>query len=293
MISSMTGYGRAESTISLGHLSVEIKSVNHRFLDSRVRLPRNLSSLEPLVLNHLKNALSRGRVEMAINLSSEADTAARPTLNLALAKIYRDVAETASEALEMPNAVSLEFILRMPDVVQVEEQTTDIEEVWEEIRPVVDQAVRNLGMMRAAEGVALAEDFRKILSEIESHLKVVDSLKGRVVEEYRDKLQNRVKALLADNAALDATRVHQEVALFAERCDVSEEIARLASHLKQFADTVSLPEPAGRRLDFLLQEMFREINTIGSKANYLEITKLVLEMKTQVERLREQAQNVE
>jgi uncharacterized protein (TIGR00255 family) len=289
----MTGYGRAEGETSYGRLAVEIKSVNHRFLDSRVRLPRQISSLEPHLLNHLKNSIARGRVEVALSLSTAGAPSARPVLNLPLAKLYREAAEEAAEALEMANGIALDFILRMPDVLQVTDSTSDPEQVWGEVRPVVDQAIRSLGEMRSREGKALADDFRKTLSALEGHRARLETLKSTVVEDYRDRLQARLKTLLAENGGIDPVRLSQEVALFADKCDVSEELARLDSHLKQFEEVLTVPEPVGRRLDFLLQEMFREINTIGSKANHLEVTQIVLEMKNLVERLREQAQNVE
>lgn len=293
MISSMTGYGRADGDISLGHVVVEIKSVNHRFLDSRIRLPRSLSFLEPLVLTHLKSCLARGRVEINTSVTTVGDTTAGPVLNVPLARQYRDAADQAASELELDQSVSLDLILRMPEVLQVTETGGDPEELWEEIRPIFEQAIASLEKMRTIEGTSLAADFRKTLTELEACRSQLEKVKGFVVDEYRERLQTRLANLLSDNGGLDPTRLHQEVALFADRSDISEEIARLDSHFKQFHSILDIPEPAGRRLDFLLQEMFREINTIGSKANNLEITQVVLEMKNLIERLREQAQNVE
>jgi uncharacterized protein (TIGR00255 family) len=178
-------------------------------------------------------------------------------------------------------------------VLSVADVCADPEEAWGAVRPIVDNAIRSLGEMRAREGTTLAEDFRKTLSSLEEQRGKLELLKTTVVEDYRERLQTRLKNLLTENGGLDPTRLHQEVALFADRCDVSEELARLESHFKQFDEIISVPEPVGRRLDFLLQEMFREVNTIGSKANHLEVTQTVLQMKNLVERLREQAQNVE
>lgn len=289
----MTGYGRSEGETALGHLVVEIKSVNHRFLDTRIRLPRQLSFLEPQLLNHLKGCIARGRVEITLNLSANEAAAAEPTLNIPLARLYLEAAEKAADALEIPNSIGLDFILRMPDVLSVVDICADPEEAWGAVRPIVDMAIRSLGDMRAREGTTLAEDFRRTLLSLEQQRKKLEELKSTVVEDYRDRLQTRLKNLLSENGGLDPTRLHQEVALFADRCDVSEELARLESHFRQFDEIISVPEPVGRRLDFLLQEMFREVNTIGSKANHLEVTQTVLQMKNLVERLREQAQNVE
>lgn len=289
----MTGYGRSEGETTLGHLVVEIKSVNHRFLDTRIRLPRQLSFLEPQLLNYLKGCIARGRVEITLNLIANEAAAAEPTLNIPLARLYLEAAEKAADALEVPNSIALDFILRMPDVLTVVDICADPEEAWGAVRPIVDLAVRSLGDMREREGTTLAEDFRKTLLSLEQQRKKLEELKSTVVEDYRDRLQTRLKNLLSENGGLDPSRLHQEVALFADRCDVSEELARLESHFRQFDEIISVPEPVGRRLDFLLQEMFREVNTIGSKANHLEVTQTVLQMKNLVERLREQAQNVE
>ncbi len=289
----MTGYGHAEGETPQGRLVVEIKSVNHRFLDTRIRLPRQLSFLEPQLLNHLKNCIARGRVEITLNLTAGEGALAEPALNIPLAKLYLNAVEKAADALEVSNSVGLEFILRMPEVLSVADVSADPEEAWCAVRPIVDQAIRSLGEMRAREGTALAEDFRKTLASLEEQRLKLEQLKSTVVEDYRDRLQTRLKNLLSENGGLDPTRLHQEVALFADRCDISEELARLDSHFKQFHKIISVPEPVGRQLDFLLQEMFREVNTIGSKANHLEVTQTVLTMKNLVERLREQAQNVE
>ncbi len=289
----MTGYGRAEGGTTFGHLLVEIKSVNHRFLDSRIRLPRQLASLEPMILNHLKNSIARGRVEVSLSLLSTGSGMGEPSLNIALAQLYRQAAETASSALNLPNTVGLEFLLRMPDVLQVSDAGADPETAWNEVRPILDQAIHALGDMRSREGEALTDDFQKTLASLEVHRQRLEQLKETVVVDFRERLQTRLKNLLNENGGVDPVRLHQEVALFADRCDISEELARLESHFKQFGEILFLPEPVGRRLDFLLQEMFREINTIGSKANHLEVTQTVLQMKNLVERLREQAQNVE
>lgn len=293
MISSMTGYGRAAGETAVGHVSIEIKSVNHRYLDSRVRLPRQLSSLEPHVLAHLKNRISRGRVEVNVTAVSNASAVAPPTLNLELARHYVRVAEEAGEQLNIPHRVTLDFILRLPEVLQISEPEWDVEELWEELRPVLDEALDSLGKMRDREGKALAEDFAKVIGLMRDHCARLEVLKAQVVSDFRDRFQTRLEALLSDNGGLDPARLHQEVAIYADRCDICEELARLESHLNQFEEIVRRPEPVGRRLDFLLQEMFRELNTIGSKASHIEVTQLALEMKNCVERLREQVQNVE
>lgn len=289
----MTGYGRAAGETAVGHVSIEIKSVNHRYLDSRVRLPRQLSSLEPHVLAHLKNRISRGRIEVNVTAVSNASSVTPPTLNLELARHYARVAEEASEQLSIPRQITLDFILRLPEVLQISEPEWDVEELWEELRPVLDDALEALGKMRDREGQALAEDFTKVIGLMRDHCARLEVLKAQVVSDFRDRFQSRLEALLNDNGGLDPARLHQEVAIYADRCDICEELARLESHLNQFEEIIRLPEPVGRRLDFLLQEMFRELNTIGSKASHIEVTQLALEMKNCVERLREQVQNVE
>jgi len=289
----MTGYGRAEGETSQGHLVFELKSVNHRFLDTRVRLPRQLSFLETPIVAHLKKSLSRGRIDVNVAIASVSATSAHPVLNLPLAQQYRDTAQEAAARLGISDEVSLEFILGMPDVLQCEDTVLDPDRIWEETRPLFDRAIQALGEMRAREGESLAEDFKRTLSELEAHRNRIDGLKSYVVEDYRERLHNRLKTLITDGNGLDVARLHQEVAMFADRCDISEELTRLESHLKQFREILDLPEPVGRRLEFLLQEMFREVNTFGTKANHLGITQVALEMKNCVEKLREQTQNVE
>jgi uncharacterized protein (TIGR00255 family) len=289
----MTGYGRAEGQTEHWSLVVELKSVNHRYLDVRMRLPRPLSSLETFILNYLKNELARGRVEVNVTLTGELENSGKPSLNLPLAQRYREVADEAAQGLGLSDPVGLDFILRMPEVIQVIDEALDPDRIWEEVRPVFDKAVAALGEMRDREGKSLHEDFRKTLEFIGGLRGRLEPLKGVVVEEYRERLQNRLNNLLNGNGGLDEGRLHQEVALFADRCDISEELARLDSHLGQFGDMLGDAEPVGRKLDFLLQEMFREINTMGTKANHLEIKQITLEMKNCVEKLREQAQNVE
>ncbi len=289
----MTGYGRAAGETTLGHVAIEIKSVNHRFLDSRVRLPRQVSSLEPYILAHLKNNISRGRIEVNITLMANTSNVTPPTLNLELAKHYVRVAEEAGDQLNIPHQITLDFVLRLPEVIQMVEPEWDVDELWEELRPVLDEAIESLGKMRTREGESLTEDFTKVIELMRTHCARLDVLKDQVVADFRERFQSRLETLLTDNGGLDPARLHQEVAVFADRCDVCEELARLDSHLGQFEEIQKRPEPVGRRLDFLLQEMFRELNTIGSKANHLEVTQLALEMKNCVERLREQVQNVE
>ena len=276
----MTGYGRAVGEIALGHVAIEIKSVNHRFLDSRIRLPRQISTLEPYILSHLKKKISRGRIEVNVTLVSNQANVTPPTLNLELAKHYVRVAEEAGNHLNIPRQITLDFILRLPDVLQVVEPEWDVDEIWSEICPVLDEAI-------------LAEDFAKVIELMRDHCSRLETLKEEVVQDFRDRFQARLETLLSDNGNLEPSRLHQEVAIFADRCDICEELSRLESHLNQFEEIQKRPEPIGRRLDFLLQEMFRELNTIGSKANHLEVTQHALEMKNCVERLREQVQNVE
>jgi len=289
----MTGYGRAAGETSLGHVAIEIKSVNHRFLDSRVRLPRQISSLEPYILAHLKNKISRGRIEVNVTLVTNSSSITPPTLNLELARHYVRVAEEAGDQLNIPHQITLDFVLRLPEVLQMVETEWDVDELWEELRKILDEGIDALGAMRSREGESLSADFTNVIALMRRHCARLEVLKDQVVNDFRERFQSRLDTLLSDNGGLDPARLHQEVAIFADRCDICEELARLESHLKQFEEIQKRPEPVGRRLDFLLQEMFRELNTIGSKANHLEVTQIALEMKNCVERLREQVQNVE
>lgn len=294
MLKSMTGFGRANAITKAGELAVEIKSVNHRFFDPRIRLPRNLSAVEINLINLLKERLSRGRIEMNLNLVPTDADQLPLRVNKPLAARYKELAGQLADELGLADNITIDFLLQQPDVVVTENGTRDSEHLWEEVRGVVSQALDALDQMRRQEGEALEANIRGYIHDLQQQWQILQDCKDDVVSEFKLRFQERLAALL-EGSTLETTRFDQEMALFADRCDISEELSRLESHLAQLGQELEGPsqEPSGRKIDFLLQEIFREINTIGSKANNLLVTQTVLKMKATVEKIREQIQNVE
>lgn len=293
MIRSMTGYGQAESDPSEPILfKVETRSVNHKYLDVSIRMPREIQSLEDKVRRSVQKSVGRGRVDVFINWRNEGDDAAHVTLDRELAKAYQLALTEMSEVCALSEFPGLDLISRFPDVLRVEKEQADTDEIWPRLEDTLRRALENLLTQRAEEGARLREDFEKRLSLLEDTARDVEKRAPVVVDEYRKRMEERLAELLAQ-AEFDPARVLTEVAIFADRSNVTEELVRLASHLSAFRSALTQSGPIGRKLDFLSQELFREINTIGSKANDYEIAKLVVEMKTELEKIREQVQNIE
>jgi uncharacterized protein (TIGR00255 family) len=293
MIRSMTGYGQAESDPSEPILfKVETRSVNHKYLDVSIRMPREIQSLEDKVRRSVQKSVGRGRVDVFINWRNEGDDAAHVTLDRELAKAYQLALTEMSEVCALSEFPDLDLISRFPDVLRVEKEQADTDEIWPRLEDTLRRALENLLTQRAEEGTRLREDFEKRLTLLEDTAKDVEKRAPLVVDEYRKRMEERLAELLAQ-AEFDPARVLTEVAIFADRSNVTEELVRLASHLSAFRSALTQSGPIGRKLDFLSQELFREINTIGSKANDYEIAKLVVEMKTELEKIREQVQNIE
>lgn len=291
----MTGYGAAEARTDAGRWVVEARSVNHRFLEVSVRLPRELGALEDRVRAVVGGRVSRGRIEVAVLKDDPSPRARSVRIDVELARRYAEAVRELQRVLEAPDAVPLSVLLSLPDVVRVETEREDPEAAWTAIAPAVDAAVENLVAMRRAEGQRLARDLLRRLDRLETLADQVASRADRVVEDYARRLRRRIGELLraAGGAEVDDARLAVEVALFAERADISEEITRLRSHFAHMRFLLDGRGPVGRKLEFLLQEIGREVNTIGSKATDLAITQAVLEMKSQLESLREQVANVE
>ena len=294
MIKSMTGYGRWEVEAPLQKWIVELKSLNHRFLDLSLGLPRHLWALEERCRKLVKERLARGRVEMQLSYESKPGAAAlHLRLDQAAAAEARAVLEGLKAAADLTEPLKLEHFLKFADfLVSREREALDLEETWEILSQALTQALMVLEEMRVREGAALG-------AEMAGHLDQLSQEVGRIKEQapalpqlWQEKLKSRLEELLSE-AGVDETRLAQEAAFLAERRDIAEELARLESHAAQFREALAAPGPAGRKLEFLLQEMLREINTIGSKAGDLAITQAVLTAKGILERLREQVQNVE
>lgn len=307
MIHSMTGFGRAERRESFGTVYVEVKSVNHRFAEVVVRLPRSWNALEDRLRRLVQGAIARGRVEVVAGRDESEPVPRAVFVDSALAQSYHDRLKEVAGILGLSESPSLELVTRMPDVVRVADALLDLDTLWPALEAAARQALEALRAMRAREGEHLAAELGGRLARLDALIAAIAARAPQVPLEYRDRLQRRVGELLAragePAVALDPARLAQEVALLADRADITEELARLQSHTLQFRATLEGPrdggaavapgEPVGRKLDFLLQEMGREINTIGSKAGDLEISRAVIEAKAELEKIREQVQNVE
>jgi uncharacterized protein (TIGR00255 family) len=291
MIRSMTGFGAARGASGGEELDVEVRSVNHKFCEVKVRVPRELAALEIEAGKMVKERLARGGVEVAIRRPGGA-AGLSPRIDFALAESYARAFEEMKARLGLPGAVTLADVLGADGVVRLEERSVDLDAAREALRGALGGALDALVAMRAREGQALGRDLAGRLDVIEGLVSRVEVLGPQALEHQRARLAERVQEL-ARGVAVDRARLEQEVALLADRTDVTEEMTRLRSHVAQVRGLLQLAEPAGRKLDFLVQEMHREVNTIGSKSQSAEIASVVVAMKAEVERMREQVQNVE
>jgi uncharacterized protein (TIGR00255 family) len=292
----MTGYGAAEVEAQTGRWWVEVRSTNHRFLEVVVRLPRDLGALEDRVRAAVAGRVRRGRVEVSVR--EEATGRARSvTVDTELARQYAQALETLRRELGIQDSLNLAALLALPEVVRLEEVRPDVELAWQALRTGLDQALDSLVRMREAEGAHLAEDLAARVARVEEWVEEVSRRAEELPRVYAQRLRERVAELvraLGVERPPDEARLAMEVAAFADRCDVREELVRLRSHLHQARALLHASDGAvGRKLEFLLQEMQREVNTVGSKAGDLDVTRAVLEMKSELEAIREQVQNVE
>ena len=296
MVRSMTGYGAAEVEAQTGRWWVEVRSTNHRFLEVVVRLPRDLGALEDRVRAAVAGRVRRGRVEVLVR--EEATGRARSvTVDTELARQYAQALETLRRELGIQDSLNLAALLALPEVVRLEEVRPDVELAWQALRTGLDQALDSLVRMREAEGAHLAEDLAARVARVEEWVEEVSRRAEELPRVYAQRLRERVAELvraLGVERPPDEARLAMEMAAFADRCDVREELVRLRSHLHQARALLHASDGAvGRKLEFLLQEMQREVNTVGSKAGDLDVTRAVLEMKSELEAIREQVQNVE
>lgn len=293
MIRSMTGYGRGDAQTPAGRFTVEVRSVNARFGEVLVRLPRDVTPLEDRVRAVVQSRVLRGRVEVTIMRDDRAARMKAVRADADLAAAYAQALRDLADVMGVPDGISLSQVAAFPDVIRVEEAKEDLEALWPALAPAVEAAAEDLVAMREAEGRRLAEDLEARLAHLEALAAEVEARSRLTVSAHAVRLRDRITELLG-GFPLDESRLAAEVAIFAERSDVSEEVTRLRSHVAQFrADLRDSPGAVGRRLEFVLQEMGREVNTTGSKANDLEITRAVIAMKGELESMREQIQNVE
>ncbi|USG67650.1 YicC family protein [Brevibacillus ruminantium] len=295
MVRSMTGYGRKETLYGTLRLSVEMRSVNHRFSEIIIRLPKAYGILEDPVRKLVAGYIRRGRVDVTISIDEMASTEAEFQVNWDIADEYVKAVREMNERFSLSESLSAKDLLQLPGVMTSKEMDETLPEDFQEpLLAAVGEAAKDLLVMKEREGQKLQEDLMKRLAEISAWTKEIAESAPGVVEEYRTRLQQRVSEW-ARGVPLDVDeqRLAHEVVLFAERSDISEEVTRLESHCAQFSEQLASDEAVGRKLDFYLQEMNREANTIASKANHLPIQRLAIEIKTELEKMREQVQNIE
>src|SRR5713101_8513969 len=294
MIRSMTGYGHAEVAGVRLSLSVECKSLNHRHLDVALRLPRSLGAFELDARRLIQGAVERGRVEVSVSVAPlEGVPAADLTINMAQARAYIDMARRAGDELKLGGIPSLQWMLEQPGVISREEQPSlSAEEGWPLLHDALEKALGDLRARRDAEGAALDTELRGLLATMGEHVGVMSSRGPAATERKQQRLRERVQALVG-STPLDEARLATEVAMWAEKSDITEELARLRAHMGELARLLDEGGAVGRTLDFLIQEMNREVNTVGSKADDLELSQAAIAAKSTLEKLREQAQNIE
>ena len=292
MIKSMTGYGRAREMLHKRDITVEVRSVNNRYLDCTVKMPRMYSFAEDAVKQHVQKAISRGKVDVFISVGATAADVAKVTVNRELAAQYAAALGELAEVCGTESHVTPETLSRFPDVLTVTKADEDLETVSADLCAVLDEALAAYNTMRAVEGGKLAEDISNRLTYIENYTSQVEKRSPQTVAEYRAKLTARMQEVL-QSTTIDQQRILTEAAIYADKVAVDEETVRLRSHVAQLRTMIASDEPMGRKMDFLIQEVNRESNTIGSKCNDVAIAQVVVGLKAEVEKMREQVQNVE
>jgi uncharacterized protein (TIGR00255 family) len=292
MLKSMTGFGAGQSTVDSETMSVEIKTVNNKFCEVKLRLPREISVAEPLLAKKVKDRLARGSVDVSIKRQTKTETGVVPVVDVPLAREYLKTFRELAASLGLTDEVRLRDVMQQSGVLKVEEQKMVVDEAVRAAESGLDLALTQLLLMREREGVALKADLVSRLEFLEKRVAEIRKLAPQSIETYKLKLHERI-AELSGHQLADPQRLATEVAIFAKAIDVAEELTRLDSHVSQFKTYLEAPEPVGRKLDFLVQEMHREVNTTGSKSQVSAISILVVEMKAELERIKEQVQNVE
>ena len=289
---SMTGYGTAETMYNGKKITVEIKSVNSRYSDINVKMPRLYTFLEAPVKKAVTDLTSRGKIDVYINVDSSTDESKSVSVNVSLAKAYRDAIVSIADKTGTSPDVNAITLARLPDVLTIDSEDEDAEEMTRVVLSALEEAGRMYVKMREEEGYNMLLVLTEHLNVIESIVAIIEEHAPEIVTMYRAKIEARMKEIMG-NVPYDESRLLTEVALFADKVNVDEEIARLKSHIEQMREMFKATEPIGRKMDFLIQEMNREINTTGSKCNNLSIARNVIDVKAEIEKLREQVQNIE
>ena len=293
MAISMTGFGRGEYKDDNYQFLVECKTINHKYADITIRIPRKLSFLEDKARILVKDYIKRGRVDLYIKLDLLCSEDVNLKFDEALATQYVSILKQIKDKFDLVDDISVMNIAKFPDVIKTEEKEDDEDKLWSMLKVALENALLKLKEMRSEEGKKLAEDIQNRCDLLKNYIEDIEKYSYNVVIDYKEKLKNRISDMLEDPSIIDESRLAQEVAIYADKSSITEEIVRFKSHIEQLKNTVVKNESIGRKIDFLIQEMNRETNTIGSKSSDLNITNLVVEVKSELEKIREQIQNIE
>ena len=291
MIRSMTGFGHGEYEKDGRNYLVEIKSVNHKYSDINVKLPRFMNAIEDDIRKRISSSISRGKIDVYVSFDNYGSSGTKIRINKELAKQYLSELKDLADETGLEYNINLIDVSKLPEILKLDDDE-DEDLILNEVMIAVDEALNKFISMREVEGEKLVEDIRARLSSIEKLVGEITSYSSTLVEEYIEKLHTRVQELMQDQT-VDENRLNQEIVIFSDKSSIEEELTRLKSHISQFYTLLSQESPIGKKIDFLIQEMNRETNTIGSKANSLDITNRVIEIKTEIENIREQIQNIE
>lgn len=289
---SMTGFGRSKLEINSREYIVEIKSVNHKYSDISIKMPRSLSSYEENIKKLISGKVSRGKIDVFVTYNNYSDEEKNIIINKELAKNYVTQLTELAEETGIANRISPTEIMKLPDVLQLKIEDDDSEVIWKELEQCVNEAVSSFTQMREIEGGKIKQDLQERINKVEANVETIFANSTGLIEDYVVKLRERIKEIL-NTPVVDEARLAQEIVIYADKCSIEEELTRLRSHVSQFRNLLETKEPIGKKLDFLVQEMNRETNTIASKSVKLEITNLAIDVKTILEDIREQIQNIE
>ena len=292
MLKSMTGFGRSEGTTTLGSILVEVRSVNHRYCDINLKLPKRLAPLETRIKEMVRSEVARGRIDISVKLDATGEGRVQLEVDHALAQQYVRALQALKEQFQLQDEITLNLLAGVKDLIAGSEEQEDVEPYWHEVIPVLKESLKAMDTMKQSEGELLTRDIQQRLERVAQEIRTIKDRFPASLEAYRDRLHERLRSLL-EGFEVDPARFQQEIAFLAERTDITEELVRSESHLAQFSALLALREPVGRKLDFLLQEIHREVNTISSKVGDAVIAQRVVEIKSELEKIREQAQNIE
>ena len=292
MLKSMTSFGKGVCDTEKGRFVVEVQSLNRKFLEVNFNFPKGYALLEPEIRKQVSKNIKRGKVNVYLSVDYHAASTSLLSVNMALAEQLVNAYRGLKEKLGLSGEVDLSMVAQNRDIIRLDEEALASEEYWAGIRTALEEALGNAESMRVAEGKEIEQDFRTRLESIAKRVENIDKLAPEAVGKFQQRLMDRVQAVAENTDGLD-DRIRQEIAIFAEKADISEEIVRLMSHIKQFLNFLQVNDAVGRSLEFLVQEMNREVNTIGSKSSNVTISNLVVDIKSELEKIREQVQNIE